>query len=215
LLGLVRIVDDDVSFGTAIKRRLELAGYQVVTYSSAQDLLDRRTDEKGPGCILLDVRMPNFSGPELQRRLNECGSTEPIIFLSAHADVQTTVQTIKAGAENFLTKPVESETLLKEIEGAISRHEVRRKQQSELETQRTRLATLTAREREVFELVVRGKQNKQIARELGPTQRTIKAHRQRVMEKMNVKSLAELVSIAERLGILANHSEVGITPTKS
>jgi FixJ family two-component response regulator len=213
LPGLVHVVDDDSSFRTAIQRRLQLAGYDVVTYSSAQDLLERLPDEEKPGCILLDVRIPNLSGPELQGHLGELGSTLPIVFLSAYADVQTTVQTIKAGAENFLTKPVDSELLLKTMEVAISRSEGLRKQRSVLESLRAQLATLTPRERQVFELVVRGKQNKQIPHELGSTERTIKAHRQRVAEKMKVKSLAQLVSIAERLGILAESSESNTTPT--
>ena len=210
--GLVHVVDDDTSFRTAIQRRLQLAGYDVVTYSSAQDLLERLPDEARPSCILLDVRIPNLSGPELQLRLGELGSKLPIVFLSAYADVQTTVKTIKAGAEDFLIKPVNSELLLKTIEDAIGRSEGLRKQRSALDAQRAQLATLTPRERQVFELVVRGKLNKQIGHELGATERTIKAHRQRVMEKMQVKSLAQLVSLAERLGILAQSSESDPTP---
>jgi FixJ family two-component response regulator len=215
LPGLIHVVDDDVSFRTAIQRRLQLAGYDVVTYSSAQDLLERLPDEERPSCILLDVRIPNLSGPELQRHLSELGSTLPIVFLSAYADVRTTVQTIKAGAEDFRIKPVDSELLLKTIEGAIGRGEYLRKQRNALDAQRALLATLTPRERQVFELVVRGKQNKQVARELGSTERTIKAHRQRVTEKMKVTSLAQLVSIAERLGILAHSPESGAAPTVS
>jgi FixJ family two-component response regulator len=130
LPGLVHVVDDDVSFRTAIQRRLQLAGYDVVTYSSAQDLLERLPDEERPSCILLDVRIPNLSRPELQRHLSELGSTLPIVFLSAYADVRTTVQTIKAGAEDFLIKPVDSELLLKTIEGAIGRGEGLRKQRT-------------------------------------------------------------------------------------
>ena len=212
LPGLVHVVDDDTSFRTAIQRRLQLAGYDVVTYSSARDLLGRLPDEARPSCILLDVRIPNLSGPELQLRLGELGSKLPIVFLSAYADVQTTVKTIKAGAEDFLIKPVNSELLLKTIEDAIGRSEGLRKQRSALDAQRAQLATLTPRERQVFELVVRGKLNKQIGHELGATERTIKAHRQRVMEKMQVKSLAQLVSLAERLGILAQSAESDPTP---
>jgi len=210
--ALVHVVDDDASFRTAIQRRLQWAGYDVVTYSSAQELLERLPDEQTPSCILLDVRIPNLSGPELQRRLRDLGSTLPIVFLSAHADVQTTVQTIKAGAEDFLIKPVDSEVLLKTIEVAIGRSQGLRKQRHALDAQRAQLATLTPRERQVFGLVVRGKLNKQMAHELGSTERTIKAHRQRVMEKMKVKSLAELVSIAERLGALAQGSGSDTTP---
>ncbi len=200
--GRIHIVDDDDSFRTAIERRLKLSGYQVATYPSAQQLLDRLPDENEPGCILLDVRIPGLSGPELQGRLNELGSTLPIVFLTGHADTPTTVRTIKAGAEDFLTKPVESEQLIGAIERALARHASRRGERHRLEEMRGLVAALTPRERQVFGLVVRGRLNKQIAHELGATERTIKAHRHQVMEKMKVQSLAELVSIAERLGLL-------------
>ena len=201
--GRIHIVDDDDSFRAAIERRLKLAGYEVATYPSAQQLLDRPPDEDEPGCILLDVRIPGLSGPELQGRLNELGFTLPIVFLTGHADTQTTVRTIKAGAEDFLTKPVESEQLLDAIERAIARHATLRDERHRLEEMRALVAALTPRERQVFGLVVRGKLNKQIAHELGTTERTIKAHRHQVMEKMKVQSLAELVALAERLGRLA------------
>jgi FixJ family two-component response regulator len=201
--GFVHVVDDDASFRTAIERRLKKAGYQVATYSSAQQLLDRVPNENELGCILLDVKIPGLSGPELQHRLGELGSTLPIVFLTGHADTQTTVKTIKAGAEDFLTKPVSSERLLHAIERALAHHETVRAQRSRLDLVRAQIAAFTPRERQVFELVVRGKINKQIAYELGTTERTVKAHRQQVMEKANVQSLAELVSIAERLGLLA------------
>lgn len=201
--GTVHVVDDDASFRIAIERRLKMAGYAVATYPSSQQLLDRLPDENGPGCILLDVRIPDMSGPDLQDRLSKLGSTLPIVFLSGYGDVATTVRTIKAGAEDFLTKPVSSEQLLHAIELAIARHEASRGRKQKLDALRSLLDTLTPRERQVFGWVVQGKINKQIARELGATERTIKAHRQRVMEKMKVRSLAELVSIAERLGILA------------
>jgi len=203
LSGRIHVVDDDDSFRTAIERRLKLAGYQVATYPSAQQLLDRLPDENEPGCVLLDVRIPGLSGPELQGRLNELGSTLPIVFLTGHADTPTTVRTIKAGAEDFLTKPVESEQLLGAIERALVRHTTLRGERHRAEGMRVLVAALTPRERQVFGLVVRGKLNKQIAYELGATERTIKAHRHQVMEKMKVQSLAELVSIAERLGLLA------------
>jgi FixJ family two-component response regulator len=130
----------------------------------------------------------------------------PIVFLSGYTDVRTTVQTIKAGAEDFLTKPVSSEQLLHAIEQAMSRHEVALGQRQRLDAFRKLLASLTSRERQVFERVVQGKINKQISHQLGATERTIKAHRQRVMEKMKVQNLAELVSIAERLGMVAHPS---------
>ena len=204
LARTVYVVDDDASFRTAIERRLKKAGYIVATYTSAQQLLDNLPDEEQPGCILLDVRIPDLSGPELQDRLGQVGSTMPIVFLTGYTDVPTTVRTIKAGAEDFLTKPVSSEQLLRAIEQAIAHHEVSRDVKRKLDILRELLATLTPRERQVFERVVQGKINKQIAQQLGATERTIKAHRHRVMEKMKVQSLAELVSIAERLGVLAS-----------
>jgi FixJ family two-component response regulator len=200
--GRIHIVDDDDSFRTAMERRLKLSGYQVATYPAAQQLLDRLPDENEAGCILLDVRIPGMSGPELQGRLNELGSTLPIVFLTGHADTPTTVRTIKAGAEDFLTKPVESEQLIGAIERALARQASRRGEWHRLEEMRGLVAALTSRERQVFGLVVRGRLNKQIAHELGATERTIKAHRHQVMEKTKVQSLAELVSIAERLGLL-------------
>jgi FixJ family two-component response regulator len=199
----VHVVDDDASFRTAIEKRLKLAGYRVETYPSAQQLLDRLPDENEVGCILLDVQIPGLSGPELQGRLNELGSTLPIVFLTGHADTPTTVRTIKAGAEDFLTKPVESEQLLGAIERALVRHASALGERRKLEEVRALVAELTPRERQVFGLVVRGKLNKQIAHELGTTERTIKAHRHQVMEKMKVHSLLELVTLAERLGLLS------------
>ena len=200
--GLVHIVDDDASFRTAIERRLRKAGYEVATYPSAQHLLDCLPNESELACILLDVRIPGLSGPELQERLSELGSTVPIVFLTGYAEVQTTVRAIKAGAEDVLTKPVSSEELLGAIERALARHQVTRSQRNKLDGVRAHIAKLTPREREVFELIIRGKTNKQVANVLGATERTIKAHRHQVMEKMQVQSLAELVSIAERAGIL-------------
>jgi FixJ family two-component response regulator len=202
LPGMIHIVDDDASFRTALERRLKKAGYEVATYPCAQQLLDRLPDENGPGCILLDVRIPGLTGPELQTRLVERGFTLPIIFLSGYADVPTTVKTIKAGALDFLTKPIASEQLLGAIEQAMANHESLRGAKQRLNALRTQLETLTPREHQVFELVVQGKINKQIAQRLGTTERTIKAHRHQVMEKMGIQSLAELVSIAERLGVL-------------
>ena len=207
--GTVHIVDDDASFRTATERRLKIAGYEVVSYPTAQQLLDRLPDENLPGCILLDVRIPGVSGPDLQDRLADLGSMLPIIFLTGYADVPTTVRTIKAGAEDFLTKPVSSEQLLHAIEQAMTHHSATRDVRRKKEALRELLATLTPRERQVFDRVVQGRTNKQIALQLGATERTIKAHRHRVMEKMKVQTLAELVSIAERLGMVADVSDSG------
>jgi FixJ family two-component response regulator len=209
--GVVHVVDDDASFRSAIERRLKKAGYDVATYASAQHLLDQLPDEKGSGCILLDVMIPGLSGPDLQRRLSELGSTLPIVFLTGYADVPTTVQAIKAGADDVLTKPVSSDQLLGAIKRAIAHHEAGRDARRRLDIVRGYISSLTPRERQVFELVVRGKTNKHVAIELGTTERTIKAHRHRVMEKTQVRSLAELVSLAERLGTLAAGSSVSRT----
>ena len=200
--GLVHVIDDDASYRTAVERRLRLAGYDVETYSLAQQLLDRLPDSETPGCILLDVQMPGLSGLELQNRLIERGSILPIVFVTGYADTPTTVRAIKAGAEDFLTKPASSEQLIDAIERAMARYEAARRQRSEFNSLCGLVATLTPRERQVFNLIVRGKINKQIAHELGTTERTVKAHRHQVMEKMQVHSLAELVSNAERLGML-------------
>ncbi len=200
MVGVVHVVDDDASFRTAIERRLKKAGYEIATYPSAQHLLDRLPSDSVPSCILLDVRIPGLSGPELQSRLGELGLTLPIIFLTGYADVPTTVQTIKAGADDFLTKPVKSDQLLLTIQRAMSRHEATRGKRIKLV--RAHISALTPREHQVFELVIRGKTNKEVAKVLGATERTIKAHRHRVMEKMQVESLAELVSLAEQAGVL-------------
>ena len=157
--------------------------------------------EGEPGCILLDVRIPGISGPELQERLNELGSTRPIIFLTGYLDIPAMVRAIKAGADDFLSKPVSSDDLLEAIERAIAHDEVTRGLKSKLDVVRTHVAALTPRELEVFLLVIRGNPNKQVAHALGCTERTIKAHRHRVMEKMQVQSLPELVSLAERVGV--------------
>ena len=199
----VHIVDDNASFRKAIDALLTRFGYEVSAYPSARHLLDYLPNDEVPGCILLDVRLPEMSGPELQQRLKALNFALPIIFITGYEDIPTTVRTIKAGGEDFLTKPVTSEQLLGAVELAVARHAIMLEGRRGLQQMQARLATLTARERQVFELVVRGRLNKQIASELGATERTIKAHRHRVTEKMKVRSLAELVTIAQRLGLLA------------
>jgi FixJ family two-component response regulator len=174
----------------------------VVQYECANQLLDRMPPDVGSCCILLDVQIPDLSGPQLQMRLAALGSTLPIIFLTGYGDIPTSVHAIKAGAADFLTKPVLLPVLLSAIELAITRHLAVRTQDARLEKLRGLVATLTPRERAVFELVVRGRMNKQIAHALGTTERTIKAHRHKVMMKIGVGSLADLAAIAERLGFL-------------
>ena len=187
-----------------MERRLKHAGYEVATYASAQKLLDHVPSESVASCILLDVQLPELSGPELQARLSELGSSLPIIFLTGHPDIPTTVQAIKAGADDFLTKPISSVKLLQAIERAIAHHEVTFGLKSKLDMVRAHVAALTPREREVFELVIRGDTNKQIGRALGCAERTIKAHRHQVMEKMQAHTLAELVSMAERADVFVS-----------
>jgi RNA polymerase sigma factor (sigma-70 family) len=211
LRPVIHIVDDDASFRTAVGRLLREFGYEIVVYESAKQLLERLADDFVPGCILLDVQIPGLSGPELQDHLIKKGSTLPIIFLTGYGDIPTSVKAIKAGADDFLTKPVAREQLLASIERAIARHERTKQQRDRVDALRFLAGKLTPRESEVFKLVILGKMNKQIAHELGTTERTIKAHRQRVMQKLQVQSLAELVSIGERIGVL---SESASEPTK-
>jgi FixJ family two-component response regulator len=207
--SFIHIVDDDTSFRTAIERRLKKAGYEVACYPSAEHFLLNLPNESNLGCVLLDVRMPGLSGPQLQDRLRELGSTFPIIFLTGQSDFPTTVRTVRAGAEDFLLKTGSSDELLHAVERAVARHEVARRQKDELATVQGCFSRLSPREREVFEFVVRGQTNRETAGVLGTTERTIKAHRHQVMEKMQVRSVPELVSLAERFdvaGHAARHS---------
>jgi FixJ family two-component response regulator len=201
MLPLIHLVDDDRPFQAAVERLLAASGYRTRAYGSAEELLISDPDDDAESCILVDVQMPGLSGPELQERLSERGSRVPVIFLTGHGDIATSVRTIKAGAEDFLTKPVPQDVLLQAIDRAVARCRLARVQEDWRERQNLHLTSLTPREREVFDLVVQGKLNKQIAYALGTTERTIKAHRHKVMEKMEVRSLAELVSCAERLGL--------------
>ncbi|MGV7218275.1 response regulator [Bradyrhizobium sp. UFLA05-112] len=203
---LVHLVDDNTTFRKTIEGHLQQFGYQVRTYASAQQLLDHLPGNDVPSCILLDVRLPGMSGPELQERLIELGSVLPIVFVTGYPDIPSTVRTIKAGAEDFLIKPVSSEALLQSVERAIARHEAVLPAREARNQFLAHLTNLTPREAQVFEFVVRGKSSKEIAAELGTTVRTIKAHRHQVMEKMQVRSLAELVSLAERAGTLGGGS---------
>jgi RNA polymerase sigma factor (sigma-70 family) len=199
---VIHVVDDDAPFRTAVARLLRAAGYQVAPYESGDHLL-ANPPGSGPGCILLDMRMSGLSGLELQDRLSKLDNILPIVFLTGHGSIPMSVQAIKAGAEDFLSKPVSKKTLLEAVERALGRYRERREQRDKLDDLRALVATLTPREREVFALVVRGKLNKQIAYELGTSERTIKAHRHAAMEKLKVRSLAEAVALADRLGLLA------------
>jgi FixJ family two-component response regulator len=199
---VIYIVDDQASYRAAMARMLRAAGYKVVPFEAADRLLEVLPPPVR-GCILLDVKMPGLSGPELQERLLQLGYELPVIFMSGHGDIPTAVRTIKAGAEDFLAKPAPIDVVLGTIERALQRYDERQVRGSKLRQLRGRLDALTPREREVFGLVVRGMLNKQIAFKLGTSERTIKAHRHSIMSKLNVRSVAELVSMAERLGLVA------------
>lgn len=196
----IHVVDDDPSFRKSIAQLLRLCGYDVALYESAEELLQALPNAE-LGCILLDVQMPGLSGPELQDRLTQLGSPLPIIFLSGHGTIPTTVRAIKAGAEDFLAKPIAKAHLLEAITRATERCKVSLTWRDELKVLQARFSRLTPRESEIFTLLMRGQINKQVAFALGITERTVKAHRQRVMQKLESKSLLELVAVAERLGI--------------
>ncbi|MBN8989371.1 MAG: response regulator transcription factor [Rhizobiales bacterium] len=200
---VIHIVDDDASFRGALSRLLEVSGYAVTDYGSANCFL-RSIESAEPGCILLDVNMPSVDGLQLQEELARLSMRWPIVFMSGRGDVPTSVRAIKAGAEDFLLKPVSKDALLDAIDRALARFAATRQQQDQINSLRSLIATLTPRESEVFALMVRGKMNKQIAFQLGTSERTIKAHRHMVMEKLQVQSFAEAVSIAEKTGLLAS-----------
>ncbi len=200
---VIHVVDDDASFRTAILRLLKISGYEVADYESASSFL-RALGNAKPGCILLDVKMPDLGGLQLQDELAKLSHSWPIIFMTGHGDIPMSVRAIKAGAEDFLSKPVSRETLLEAIERALARHAAMQHKQDQLDSLKSLVSTLTAREAEVFALMVRGRPNKQIAHLLGTSERTVKAHRHVVMQKLQVQSFAEAVSIAERVGLLVS-----------
>ena len=196
---LIHLLDDDDSLRTALSRLLSAAGFEVRSYSSPGDFLLQPLPDR-PGCILLDVRMPGPSGLELQEALRKQDILLPIVFLTGHADVPSSVKAMKAGAVDFLTKPVEKGTLLEAIRRALEIDARQRATRDGDARLRARFATLTPREREVFDRIVNGKLNKQIAGEMGIAERTVKAERAAVMTKLGAWSPAELGRLAERLG---------------
>ena len=196
----VYIVDDDVSVRTAIQRLLGSVGLACEAFGSASELL-ARADSRFFGCIITDVRMPGPSGLELQRALAAGGNDIPIIFVTAHADVPLTVRAMKAGALEVLTKPFDDQVLIDAVHQALEQARTRKQDHDEIQRLRERFDTLTAREREVMALVVTGLLNKQIAALLGAGEKTIKVHRAQVMHKMDASSLADLVRMADRLGL--------------
>jgi FixJ family two-component response regulator len=197
----VHVVDDDPSFRTSIARLLKACGYRVALYESGEHLLQDFPGDS-PGCILLDLQLPGLDGLDLQSQLAEKGNILPIVFLTGHGDIPMSVRAIKAGADDVLSKPAPKDDILQAVERAIGRYSELRRRRDGIHAMRSLVSSLTPREREVFGLVVRGKMNKQIAADLGTSERTIKAHRHAVMEKLKVQSLAEAVAIAERLGML-------------
>jgi FixJ family two-component response regulator len=197
---VVHVVDDDAGMRTGLCRLLEAAGYEARSYASAGDFLLAQPIER-PGCVLLGLRMPGPSGLELQEALAKGDDPMPIVFLTGHGDVRSSVRALKAGAFDFLTKPVKRETLLAAVHSALAQNAARRAERAEQRALQERYETLTPREREVMVHVVAGRLNKQIAADIGAAERTVKAHRAQAMEKMQADSLADLVRAASRLGL--------------
>lgn len=198
---VIHVVDDDPSFRASTGELLTAFNYRVALYESARHFLEKPPATE-PGCILLDLLMKELNGLQLQDELLARKIKLPIVFVSAYGDIPASVEAIKAGAEDFLTKPVPKEKLFAAIERAIGRYQQIRERDDKHAVLRALISQLTPREREIFDLLVHGKLNKQIAHALGTTERTIKFHRQHVMQKCQARSLPELVLIAERLGLL-------------
>lgn len=194
------LVDDDPAVRKSLARVLREEGWNVELFESGEAFLARR-NKTVRGCLVLDVTMPGLDGLELQRRLAEDGQALPIVFLTGHGDIPMSVQAIKAGAKDFLTKPVAAEALLAAVRAALEQDASGREARAEMATFKSRLATLTVREREVLAAVAKGKLNKQIAGDLGIVEQTVKFHRARIMERMQARTVAELMHIAGRLGI--------------
>jgi FixJ family two-component response regulator len=197
--NVIHVVDDDASFRKSIYRLLSALGYRVVLHESGAQALENISNGDR-GCILLDVEMSGLNGIELQERLETAGNVLPIVFISGHGDIPTSVRAIKVDAEDFLTKPVSKDVLLPAITRALEHYDEGQEHVSLINALRARFCTLTARENEVFSLVVLGRLNKQIAHQLGTAERTVKAHRHSVMQKLGARSVAELVSIAVKIG---------------
>jgi FixJ family two-component response regulator len=200
--GLVFVVDDDASLRESLKDLVGSVGLRVEAFASAQEFL-RSERPDVPSCLILDVRLKGVSGLDLQKRIAEADMEIPIIFITGHGDIPMTVQAMKAGAVEFLTKPFRDQDLLDAIQQALKRDRKAREQRTEIEELHTRYFSLTSREREVMTLVVAGLLNKQIAGDLGTSEASVKVHRQHVMEKMGAGSLAELVRMADKLRIPA------------
>jgi FixJ family two-component response regulator len=198
--AVVFVVDDDAPLRESLKNLIRSVGLRVEAFASAQEFLRSKRPDV-PGCLVLDVRLPGLSGLDLQKRMAEADMGIPIIFITGHGDIPMTVQAMKAGAVEFLTKPFRDQDLLDAIHKALERDRKARDQRAKIQKLRSRYRSLTPREREVMALVVVGLLNKQIAGELGTSEASVKVHRQHVMEKMGAGSLADLVRMADRLGI--------------
>jgi len=194
------LVDDDAGVRKSLSRVLREEGWNVETFESAEAFLVR-PDQKAKGCVVLDITMPGLDGLELQRRLAAAGESLPIVFVSGHGDIPMSVKAIKAGATDFLTKPVEARVLVAAVRAAIDQDAAVRQALAATEELRQRLASLTPREREILVALAGGKLNKQIAGDLGVVEQTVKFHRARIMERMQAKTVAELMHIAARVGI--------------
>jgi len=198
--ALVCVVEDDAPLRESLINLLRSVGLQVAAFASAQEFL-RRPHPEVPSCLVLDVRLPGLSGLELQQRLAEADLAMPIIFITGYGDIPMSVQAMKAGAVEFLTKPFRDQALLDAIHQALAHDRTAREQRAQREDLRRRYRALTPRERDVMARVVTGRLNKQVAGELGTSEAAVKVHRQHVMAKMGARSLAELVRMADRLGI--------------
>jgi len=194
LQACVSVVDDDALVLKSLDRLLQSAGFSVQTFSSPLAFLKHEASD-APGCVVMDLSMPALSGLDLQRALNEVDDGRPVVFISGHANVASSVDAMKAGAVDFITKPVDGEEFLRAVRSAVEKHRALREQRAVREALQARAAALTPREHEVLERVVEGKLNKQIAADLGTAEKTVKVHRARMMRKMNVGSLAELVRV--------------------
>ena len=203
----IAIVDDDPSVRKGLQRLIRSAGWRAETFASAQEFLARSRAES-PNCVLLDLQLPGLSGLDLQKRMAEVGLETPIVFLTGHGNIPASVQAMKAGAVQFLTKPVDEQELLQAIEEAVERDRRTRQQQVEMSGLRDRYESLTMREQEVMQQVISGMLNKQIAAELNITEDTVKFHRGHIMRKMRADSLADLVRMAKNLAIPSDKRSV-------
>ncbi len=202
---IVFVVDDDPVVCASMKRLIRTLGLEVQTFSSAQEFL-RAKRPNAPGCLVLDVRLPDLSGLDLQEELAKTNVDLPIVFVTGHADIPMSVRAMKAGAVEFLTKPFREQDLLEAIQHGIGQHRATRERRAAISELEQRMDSLTPREREVFPLVAGGLLNKQIASQLGASEKTIKIHRSQLMRKMEAGSLADLVRMSERLKISSRKS---------